>query len=81
MMRVRILTRIRMRKSVRLMWMRRMMMKSRIGTRLMVRPRLSQSAGASPMWSIILDLSRDGANSDVNYRRIGQVTLITAIRN
>ena len=47
----------------------------------MVRPRLSQSAGASPMWSIILDLSRDGANSDVNYRRIGQVTLITAIRN
>ena len=56
----------------RMMWMR---------TRLMVRPRLSQSAGASPMWSIILDLSRDGANSDVNYRRIGQVTLITAIRN
>ena len=54
------------------MWMR---------TRLMVRPRLSQSAGASPMWSIILDLSREGANSDVNYRRIGQVTLITAIRN
>ena len=63
------------------MMMMRMRRMRRMRTRLMVRPRLSQSAGASPMWSIILDLSRDGANSDVNYRRIGQVTLITAIRN
>ena len=57
----------------RIMWMR---------TRLMVCPRLSQSAGASPMWSIILDrpdASGSGANIDVNYRPIGQVRLATGI--
>ena len=38
---------------------------------------------ASPMWSIILDLrdvSGSRANIDVNYRPIGQVTLVTGIR-
>ena len=39
--------------------------------------------GASRMWSIFLDLrdaGGEGANIDVNYRPIGQVTLVTGIR-
>ena len=39
--------------------------------------------GASRMWSIFLDLrdaGGEGANIDVNYRPIGQVTLATVIR-